>query len=199
MIDRTDIQQTVRNPMEIFPVAQTELSTGGESLFAQLLGRSTASAGNGEKREEKTQPVHNAQNQAVLELRTSERSMDSATVKRLARILWQAQVSREPEITLSLRPDDLGSLVLKISMREDEVHVQALSENPDVARLLLASLGDLKDALAKWGLKLGSFDARVPENEIQSLKGIPNPEIPKTPEEKAAALAMRGSYTEVIA
>ena len=59
------------------------------------------------------------------------------------------------EVTLELRPDDLGTIRVEVSVDHQTVHLTLHAAEPATGRLLSAGLADLRSALADAGLQAG--------------------------------------------
>jgi len=59
------------------------------------------------------------------------------------------------EVTLELRPDDLGAIRVEVSVEHQTVHLTLHAVEPATGRLLAAVLPDLRSALADAGLHAG--------------------------------------------
>jgi flagellar hook-length control protein FliK len=59
------------------------------------------------------------------------------------------------EVTLELRPDDLGTIRVEVSVEHQTVHLTLHAADPATSRLLSAGLADLRSALADAGLTAG--------------------------------------------
>lgn len=65
------------------------------------------------------------------------------------------------EITLELRPDDLGIIRVEVSVEHQTVHLTFHAAEPATSRLLSAALPDLRTALADAGLTAGQVGVGV--------------------------------------
>jgi flagellar hook-length control protein FliK len=59
------------------------------------------------------------------------------------------------ELTLELRPEDLGTIRVEVSVEHQTVHLTLHAAEPATGRLLSAALADLRSALADAGLRAG--------------------------------------------
>lgn len=59
------------------------------------------------------------------------------------------------EVTLELRPDNLGTIRVEVAVEHQTVHLTLHAADPATSRLLSASLPDLRSALAEAGLTAG--------------------------------------------
>jgi hypothetical protein len=65
------------------------------------------------------------------------------------------------EVTLELRPDDLGTIRVEVSVEHQTVHLTLHAADPATSRLLSAALPDLRAALADAGLTAGQVGVGV--------------------------------------
>lgn len=145
-------------------------SRNASAEFSNLL----ALAAGDDKEEEKGTTVLAASElataeRAVLDLSGSETRLEPAAAKRLARTLWQAAVKNAADVTLVVKPGDMGELRLRISMRGDQIFVHGLADDERVAKMLNASAKELEDALSRWGLRLGGFTAEQRRTEVEGV------------------------------
>jgi Flagellar hook-length control protein FliK len=59
------------------------------------------------------------------------------------------------EVTLELRPDDLGTIRVEVAVEHQTVHLTLHAAEPATGRLLSAALPELRSALADAGLTAG--------------------------------------------
>jgi flagellar hook-length control protein FliK len=59
------------------------------------------------------------------------------------------------EVTLELRPEDLGTIRVEVSVEHQTVHLTIHAAEPATGRLLSAAMADLRSALADAGLHPG--------------------------------------------
>ena len=59
------------------------------------------------------------------------------------------------EVTLELRPEELGTIRVEVSVEHQTVHLTLHAAEPATGRLLSAALADLRSALADAGLQAG--------------------------------------------
>ena len=61
------------------------------------------------------------------------------------------------EVTLELRPDDLGTIRVEVSVEQQTVHLTLHAAEPATGRLLSAALAELRTALTDAGLRAGDL------------------------------------------
>jgi flagellar hook-length control protein FliK len=72
------------------------------------------------------------------------------------------------EAKLVLQPEHLGSVKMKIQLRQSEVITSVLVDNQAVKDLILSRLTILEENLLRHGFNLGSFDVDVKGEEADS-------------------------------
>jgi hypothetical protein len=87
------------------------------------------------------------------------------------------------EVTLELRPHDLGTIRVEVSVEQQTVHLTLHAAEPATGRLLSAALADLRSALADAGLQAGHL-AVSPDGGGATARR-PRPETP-LPERRSA-------------
>jgi|GEM_PF-5306130 flagellar hook-length control protein FliK len=199
----------VSTPIPMQPPALLVDSQGGESnaknasaQFANLLALAT-----GEEDDKDSQagtvlaaPELATAERAVLDLGGSETRLEPAAAKRLARTIWQAAVKNKADVTLLVKPGDMGQLKLRISMRGDQIFVHGMADEGKVAEMLNASKQELEDALSRWGLRLGGFTAEQRATDVEGISSTQSAAVHRT-EAEELDLESRfpsRSYVEVI-
>ncbi|MCC6748488.1 MAG: flagellar hook-length control protein FliK [Deltaproteobacteria bacterium] len=129
---------------------------------------------------------------------------DEATVRHLARILWQSSARGVKRLVLRLRPDHLGELTLVLTVKGKQLFVEARSARSDTLRLLAAAQGALAEALARWGvelaaLRLESDDEERTSSEAADLVGGAAPRREGLSELTVGVAVPPRSFMEVIA
>jgi len=66
------------------------------------------------------------------------------------------------ELTIELRPVELGTVRLDVTLEDGVLSVRVHAEDPASRRLLAQSLGDLRHALVEAGISAGSLDVGDP-------------------------------------
>lgn len=65
------------------------------------------------------------------------------------------------EITINLRPAELGSMTIRVTMQDGVLQAHIAADRPESARLLEQSLSNLQDMLADRGYEMGSLDVNT--------------------------------------
>jgi len=84
------------------------------------------------------------------------------------------QISRsllrgERVIRLQLKPPDLGTLRVKVDMKDNILKLGIITENNSVKELLLSNVHELREALVQQGVKLDRLDVQINYNFGHSL------------------------------
>ncbi len=93
-------------------------------------------------------------------------------------IVNQAQMLAQKgggEIRMSLKPDHLGEIQLKVAMEGSRVNVQMTTERGEVKKLIEQSVNELRHGLAGHNLSMDKLDVSVGNRETQNFtKGQPD-------------------------
>jgi len=87
-------------------------------------------------------------------------------------IVNQAQMLAQKgggEIRMSLKPDHLGEIQLKVAMEGNRVNVQMTTERGEVKKLIEQSANDLRHGLAGHNLSMDKLDVSVGNRDTQSF------------------------------
>jgi flagellar hook-length control protein FliK len=72
-------------------------------------------------------------------------------------------------VTLQLKPPDLGTVKIKMEIKDHTLKLGMIAENHSVKELLLNNVHELKEALIQHGVKLEKVDVQINYNFGQSL------------------------------
>ena len=72
-------------------------------------------------------------------------------------------------VTLTLKPPDLGTVGIKIDIKDNALRLSMTAEHHSVKELLLNNVHELKEALVQHGVKLEKVDVQINYNFGQSL------------------------------
>ena len=72
-------------------------------------------------------------------------------------------------VTLQLRPPDLGTVRIKMDIKDHTLRLSMITEHHSVKELLLNNVQELKEALVQHGIKLEKVDVQINYNFGQSL------------------------------
>jgi flagellar hook-length control protein FliK len=72
-------------------------------------------------------------------------------------------------LTLQLKPPDLGTIRIKMDIKDHTLRLSMMAEHHSVKELLLNNVHDLKEALVQHGVKLEKVDVQINHNFGQSL------------------------------
>ncbi len=115
-------------------------------------------------------------------LMSSERKQDEQTLKltkgqqawgdALAERITMNAAKDVKQVTIHLDPPELGSLELKLQVKDDQqTQVQVQVQNPQVKEALESSAHRLREMLAGQGLELSEFDVQTGANQQQAQQG----------------------------
>jgi flagellar hook-length control protein FliK len=79
------------------------------------------------------------------------------------------------EVTLELRPEDLGTIRVEVSVERQTVHLTILAAEPATGRLLSAALAELRTALADAGLRVGHLAVSPDGGSATGRRSRPEP------------------------
>jgi len=74
-------------------------------------------------------------------------------------------------VTLELKPPELGTVKIKLDMKDHTLRLGMIAEHHSVKELLLNNIHQLKEALLQQGVKLDKVDVQIDYNFGQSLNG----------------------------
>ncbi len=74
-------------------------------------------------------------------------------------------------VNLQLKPPELGTMKIKMDMKDHTLRLSMTAEHHSVKELLLNNIHQLKEALLQQGVKLDTFDVQIDYNFGQSLNG----------------------------
>jgi flagellar hook-length control protein FliK len=74
-------------------------------------------------------------------------------------------------VTLQLKPPDLGTVKIKMDMKDNTLRLAMTAEHHSVKELLLNNIHQLREALLQQGVKLDKVDVQIDYNFGQSLNG----------------------------
>lgn len=74
-------------------------------------------------------------------------------------------------VRLQLKPPELGTVKIKLDIKDNTLKLGIIAEHHSVKELLLNNIHQLKDALSHQGVKLDNVDVQVDYNFGQSLNG----------------------------
>ncbi len=97
------------------------------------------------------------------------RSLPGYLLNQVSRQILQLRRAGENEMTLQLKPPDLGRMKLTMEHTVGGMKVGIIVENAAAKDMLLANTGDLKTALADQGLRLDRIDVEARADFGQSM------------------------------
>jgi flagellar hook-length control protein FliK len=91
-------------------------------------------------------------------------AMDQVVLKQVVMNLNNGQPVKVDEIRMTLRPENLGTVIVKIDHSNDEIKGSFIVSNNDVKDALKAGLPDLKNTLNNLGIKTDSISVTVSDS-----------------------------------
>lgn len=79
------------------------------------------------------------------------------------------------EVTLELRPEDLGTIRVEVSVERQTVHLTLHAAEPATGRLLSIALAELRTALADAGLRAGHLAVSPDGGSATGRRSRPEP------------------------
>jgi len=79
------------------------------------------------------------------------------------------------QAVITLDPEELGAMSIRIVMQHDQLNVQFQVQNPAAKELLEQAMGKLKDMLGEQGIALGQSDVEQQSQQEQSQQQSANP------------------------
>ena len=79
------------------------------------------------------------------------------------------------EVTLELRPDDLGIIRVEVSVEQQTVHLTLHAAEPATGRLLTTALAELRTALTDAGLRTGHLAVSPDGGSATGRRSRPEP------------------------
>jgi flagellar hook-length control protein FliK len=91
-------------------------------------------------------------------------AMDQVVLKQVVMNLNNSQPTRVDEIRMTLRPENLGTVIVKIDHSNNEIKGSFVVSNNDVKDALKSGLPDLKNTLNNLGIKADSISVTVSDS-----------------------------------
>ncbi|HIC16920.1 TPA: hypothetical protein EYO77_02300 [Candidatus Poribacteria bacterium] len=95
---------------------------------------------------------------------SQERTIQEARQRMIEEIQSHRQLARgngQREVTIRLRPEYLGRLIVRVTSRNEEIAVQIRATTTQAQNLLVSELADLSATLQNQGIRLGNLDISV--------------------------------------
>ena len=99
-------------------------------------------------------------------------------------------MGRGDTLTLTLTPERLGPMQVRLEMQDGQTHVHFITETPEAARLLTEAQSRLADLMSRAGVDLGSHSASTGQGSQQndrSAQGAPLQEGASATQQDTAA------------
>lgn len=127
-------------------------SARSASAFGEMLNTSTAAAALNTPQPQQTAPALPAQMSIALPLQQSGWGQAMGE-----RVVWMAR-SNIQQAQIQLNPRELGPIEIKISMQNDQTHVNFVAHHATTRDAIEAALPRLREMLGEQGLNLGQAD-----------------------------------------
>ncbi|MEJ2657229.1 MAG: flagellar hook-length control protein FliK [Desulfobacterales bacterium] len=101
----------------------------------------------------------------------SRSSLQASLIDQVGKQISRSILRGDRIVRLQLKPPELGTVKLKIDMRDDTLKLGMITEHHSVKELLLNNIHELKQALLHQGVKLEKFDVQINYNFGQTLNG----------------------------
>lgn len=137
------------------------------------------------------------QDEQVLKLSKSQQAWGDALSERIS----MNAAKNMKQVTIHLDPPELGSLELKMQVKDDQqTQIQVHVQNPQVKEALESSAQRLRDMLASQGLQLSEFDVQADSGQGQQHNGHDSEAeegLAQVGQQDSDALAMAGEEISV--
>ena len=113
----------------------------------------------------------------ALSLKEAEPNQKAGQTEFLAQIVEKAVLqvkSNQPEIKITLKPEFLGQLKLRISTMDHQVIVRILTESPLIKEIIENNIDQLKAALQSQGLEIDKLDVCIAQDSGHKGNGYEN-------------------------
>ena len=90
---------------------------------------------------------------------------DPSQLQSLARDLSVNIAKGNSEMRITLKPEHLGAMKVKVVLKGDSMNMTMRVDSPQVKQMVEASLPQLREALVQHGIKISSFDVGVNDHE----------------------------------
>jgi flagellar hook-length control protein FliK len=175
-------EATSRTPAELYTQAASETAAAAQKVEAQsqqfefnqgMAGNNQAEAGTTQKVtvEIDTQSQGNlftaARQTAEAQAAAPVRQAPVSTAEIINQIVDRMKIGVRPEISeirISLKPEHLGDVSVRITTREGVVAAQIVAGTEQVRNLLESGVGRLREALEEQGIKIDEIDVSVGQN-----------------------------------
>lgn len=107
--------------------------------------------------------ITNVEDEAILEM-----SEHMDIVHQLSDKIYTNLKEDKSEMTVQLKPEILGKVVLKVSLIDDVLSAKIITQSQEIKDIIVTQLDELRDALNKQGYTLGNLDVDIHNNNSQS-------------------------------
>ncbi len=162
---QTQVTQPLANPVDALPLA---LAMNEDPTMNSLEELASIEDVEQEGVEAKLMSSERKQDEQVLKLTKGQQAWGDALAERIS-----MSAARDiKQVTIHLDPPELGSLELKLIVKDDQqTQVQVHVQNPQVKEALESSAHRLREMLADQGLELAEFDVQTGSGQEQAQQG----------------------------
>ena len=184
MSTSTEARQSIQTDAQ--PRLQTLDQPVGDGAFSRILTEVSVAAA------PVTAPAQTAQPSAApMQVQTSapiDMSQPNWAEKLVEDVSLQG-MTRGETLTLTLTPERLGTMQVRLEMQDGQTHVHFITETPEAARLLNEAQSRLADLMSRAGVDLGSQSASTGQGSQQndrSAQGAPLQDSASAPQPETA-------------
>ena len=175
----------LRGQVEPQPRLQTPEQPAGDAVFSRVLTDVSVAAA-AVAPAQSTQPGSApAQGQIQTPLDMSQPDWAEKLVEEVS----LQPMGRGDTLTLTLTPERLGPMQVRLEMQDGQTHVHFITETPEAARLLTEAQSRLADLMSRAGVDLGSHSASTGQGSQQndrSAQGAPLQNDASAPQQDSA-------------
>ena len=97
--------------------------------------------------------------------------LQASLINQVGKQISRSILNGDQIVRLQLKPPDLGTVKIKIDIKDNTLKLGIVAEHHSVKELLLNNIHQLKEALLHQGVKLDKVDVQIDYNFGQSLNG----------------------------
>lgn len=161
-----------RVQVETQPRLQTAEQPAGDSAFSRVLTEVSVAAAVVAP----AQPTQQSSAPTQIQTQTPLDMSQPDWAEKLVEEVSLQPMGRGDTLTLTLTPERLGPMQVRLEMQDGQTHVHFITETPEAARLLTEAQSRLADLMSRAGVDLGSHSASTGQGSQQndrSAQGAP--------------------------
>ena len=162
----------LRGQVEPQPRLQTPEQPAGDAVFSRVLTDVSVAAA----AVAPAQPTQQGSAPAQVQIQTPLDMSQPDWAEKLVEEVSLQPMGRGDTLTLTLTPERLGPMQVRLEMQDGQTHVHFITETPEAARLLTEAQSRLADLMSRAGVDLGSHSASTGQGSQQndrSAQGAP--------------------------